>query len=229
MCVLLALLASITVVTASEEANHDHIYVDLEYLLLIWGGVYLSNLLAHWTKLTNILFHIAFGCICVNAKILPEAPGEFLATLSGKIHRITPNSAFVVLPDHHPACPTPTCYSRDADSCVPSAERRLCHRIGHHHHHVLARPRRRCQKLYDRNKEGLGHCSDRCAGSLLVSAAPARLDSNPNHLVSIPSISFYINDLAEFSPTFFLSHSLSLPQAFSPTGFLSHNSLSPEN
>jgi len=82
MCVLLALLASITVVTASEEANHDHIYVDLEYLLLIWGGVYLSNLLAHWTKLTNILFHIAFGCICVNAKILPEAPGEFLATLS---------------------------------------------------------------------------------------------------------------------------------------------------
>ena len=207
MCVLLALLASITVVTASGDTNHDHIYEDLEYLLLIWGGIYLSNLLAHWTKLTNILFHIAFGCICVNATILPEAPGEFLATLSGKIHRIRP--------DH---CPTPTCYSLDADSCVPSAERRLCHRIGYYHHHVLARPRRRCQKLYDRNKEGLGHCSDRCAGSLLVSAAPARLDPNPNHLVSITSISFYINDLAEFSLTF-----LYLPV------FLSHYSLSPEN
>ena len=45
--------------------------------------------------------------------------------------------------------------------------------------------------LYDRNQEGLGHCSDRCTGSLLVSAAPGRLDSNANNLVSIMHIKYY--------------------------------------
>jgi len=58
------------------------IYEDLEYLLLIWIGVFFCNLLAKYTGLTNILFHIIFGSICVNAKILPEKPSQFLMTFS---------------------------------------------------------------------------------------------------------------------------------------------------
>ena len=42
----------------------------------------MCNLCAHYTGITNIVFHIMFGCICVNAKLLPEETSPFLATFS---------------------------------------------------------------------------------------------------------------------------------------------------
>ena len=44
--------------------------------------MFLCNLCAHYTGITNIVFHIMFGCICVNAKLLPEETSPFLATFS---------------------------------------------------------------------------------------------------------------------------------------------------
>ena len=49
---------------------------------LCFRQVLLCNFAAKFTGLTNILFHIIFGCICVNAGLLPEETSPFLATFS---------------------------------------------------------------------------------------------------------------------------------------------------
>jgi len=55
---------------------------ELEQLCIIWIGVLGCNLLAKWTGLTNIIFHIVLGCVFVNAGILNAEPSLFLATLA---------------------------------------------------------------------------------------------------------------------------------------------------
>ena len=47
-----------------------------------YAQVFLCNLASHFTGLTNILFHIMFGCVCVNTELLPEETSYFLATFS---------------------------------------------------------------------------------------------------------------------------------------------------
>jgi Kef-type K+ transport system membrane component KefB len=59
-----------------------HVHTDLLTLLLLWGCLYASAVLAHYTKLSPLLFYIVFGCIFTNTGVLPEHPSEFMTTLS---------------------------------------------------------------------------------------------------------------------------------------------------
>ena len=51
-------------------------------LTLIWGGVFLSSLLARRTKLTPVLFFLATGAFFVNVGWLPVEPTPFIRGLS---------------------------------------------------------------------------------------------------------------------------------------------------
>jgi Kef-type K+ transport system membrane component KefB len=51
---------------------------DMYYLAIIWGGVLISYFLAGPTKLTPVLFFLAFGSLMVNLGILPHESTEFI-------------------------------------------------------------------------------------------------------------------------------------------------------
>ncbi len=51
---------------------------ELGHLAIIWFSVYLASLLADKTKLTPVLYFLAFGAIMVNVGILPVESGPFI-------------------------------------------------------------------------------------------------------------------------------------------------------
>ncbi len=51
---------------------------DMMYLAIIWGGVFISSYMANKTKLTPVLYFLAFGSVMVNMGILPEESSEFI-------------------------------------------------------------------------------------------------------------------------------------------------------
>lgn len=51
---------------------------DMYFLAVIWSGVFLSSFLAHKTKLTPVLYFLAFGSAMVNLGILPQESTEFI-------------------------------------------------------------------------------------------------------------------------------------------------------
>ncbi|MBQ76663.1 MAG: cation/H(+) antiporter [Gammaproteobacteria bacterium] len=55
---------------------------NLEYLALIWAGVYLSSYLAHKTRLTPVLYFLGFGSVMVNVGLLPVESTQFLTVFS---------------------------------------------------------------------------------------------------------------------------------------------------
>jgi|TARA_B100002003_G_scaffold157663_1_gene146312 Kef-type K+ transport system membrane component KefB len=52
------------------------------YLAIIWAGVFLSSYMAEKTKLTSVLYFLAFGSICVNIGVLPLESSEFIRSFS---------------------------------------------------------------------------------------------------------------------------------------------------
>ncbi|PCI76433.1 MAG: cation/H(+) antiporter [SAR86 cluster bacterium] len=55
---------------------------DMFFLTIIWSGVYLSHFLASKTKLTPVLYFLAFGSLMVNMGVLPEESTEFIRGFS---------------------------------------------------------------------------------------------------------------------------------------------------
>jgi Kef-type K+ transport system membrane component KefB len=55
---------------------------DMFFLTIIWSGVYLSHFLAARTKLTPVLYFLAFGSTMVNMGVLPEQSTEFIRGFS---------------------------------------------------------------------------------------------------------------------------------------------------
>jgi Kef-type K+ transport system membrane component KefB len=55
---------------------------DMAFLAIIWSGVFVSYFLAHKTKLTPVLYFLAFGSSMVNLGILPEESTEFIRGFS---------------------------------------------------------------------------------------------------------------------------------------------------
>jgi Kef-type K+ transport system membrane component KefB len=51
---------------------------DMLYLVIMWAGVFISYNLANRTKLTPVLFFLAFGSLMVNIGILPHDSSEFI-------------------------------------------------------------------------------------------------------------------------------------------------------
>jgi len=51
---------------------------DMVFLAIIWAGVFLSYFFAEKTKLTPVLYFLAFGSLMVNIGILPEESTEFI-------------------------------------------------------------------------------------------------------------------------------------------------------
>ncbi len=51
---------------------------DLNHLAIIWVCVFLSSYLARLTKLTSVVYFLAFGCLMVNSGILPEETTPFI-------------------------------------------------------------------------------------------------------------------------------------------------------
>lgn len=50
----------------------------LEYLALIWIGVFVGVILARKTRMTPVLFYLAIGCIFVNTGLLPHEDDAFI-------------------------------------------------------------------------------------------------------------------------------------------------------
>ncbi|NKB35179.1 MAG: cation:proton antiporter [Pseudomonadales bacterium] len=55
---------------------------DMAFLAIIWSGVFLSYFLAHKTKLTPVLYFLAFGSTMVNLGVLPAESTEFIRGFS---------------------------------------------------------------------------------------------------------------------------------------------------
>lgn len=55
---------------------------DMFYLAIIWSGVLLSYFMAQKTKLTPVLYFLAFGSVMVNMGVLPEESTEFIRGFS---------------------------------------------------------------------------------------------------------------------------------------------------
>lgn len=55
---------------------------DMFYLAIIWSGVVVSYFLAQKTKLTPVLYFLAFGSLMVNIGVLPEQSTEFIRGFS---------------------------------------------------------------------------------------------------------------------------------------------------
>ena len=51
---------------------------DLNHLAIIWVCVFLASYLARLTKLTSVVYFLAFGCLMVNVGILPEETTPFI-------------------------------------------------------------------------------------------------------------------------------------------------------
>ena len=56
--------------------------LDMYYLAIIWSGVFLCYFLAHKTKLTPVLYFLAFGSTMVNFGVLPEESTELIRGFS---------------------------------------------------------------------------------------------------------------------------------------------------
>jgi Kef-type K+ transport system membrane component KefB len=56
--------------------------LDMYYLAIIWAGVFLSSYMAEKTKLTSVLYFLAFGSICVNLGVLPLESSEFIRSFA---------------------------------------------------------------------------------------------------------------------------------------------------
>ena len=54
----------------------------LVQLALMWGAVYLASMAAAKTRITNVLWYLAFGAFLVNIGLLPEKSDDFIRTLS---------------------------------------------------------------------------------------------------------------------------------------------------
>ena len=54
----------------------------LSQLALMWGAVYLAFLAAGKTRITHVLWYLAFGALLVNIGLLPEKSDDFIRTLS---------------------------------------------------------------------------------------------------------------------------------------------------
>lgn len=50
----------------------------LVQLAIIWGGVFAASLVASRTRLTSVLYFLAFGALMVNFGILPTATEPFI-------------------------------------------------------------------------------------------------------------------------------------------------------
>jgi Kef-type K+ transport system membrane component KefB len=55
---------------------------ELGHLALIWGCVYIASILAVKTKLTPVLWFLAFGCLMVNTGLLPQGSTPFISSFS---------------------------------------------------------------------------------------------------------------------------------------------------
>lgn len=55
---------------------------DMFYLAIIWAGVMVSYFIAQKTKLTPVLYFLAFGSLMVNIGVLPEQSTEFIRGFS---------------------------------------------------------------------------------------------------------------------------------------------------
>ena len=55
---------------------------DMLFLAIIWAGVLLSYLCAERTKLTPVLYFLAFGSLMVNLGVLPTESTEFIRGFS---------------------------------------------------------------------------------------------------------------------------------------------------
>lgn len=55
---------------------------DLNHLAIIWIGVLASSYLARFTKLTSVVFFLAFGCLMVNVGLLPVETTPFIEGFS---------------------------------------------------------------------------------------------------------------------------------------------------
>jgi len=55
---------------------------DLAFLAIIWAGVLLSTWCAERTRLTAVLFFLAFGSLMVNIGVLPQEPTQFVDVFS---------------------------------------------------------------------------------------------------------------------------------------------------
>jgi len=55
---------------------------DLVQLALMWGAVYLAFIAARKTRLTPVLWYLAFGAIMVNSGLLPEKSSDFIQVLA---------------------------------------------------------------------------------------------------------------------------------------------------
>ena len=55
---------------------------DLQYLAIIWFGVFVASYLAKRTRLTAVLYFLAFGSLMVNTGILPVQTSAFIEGLS---------------------------------------------------------------------------------------------------------------------------------------------------
>ncbi len=55
---------------------------DMFFLAIIWTGVLLSYFMAQKTKLTPVLYFLAFGSLMVNIGVLPEQSSEFIRGFS---------------------------------------------------------------------------------------------------------------------------------------------------
>ncbi|HFD11361.1 MAG TPA: cation:proton antiporter [Crenotrichaceae bacterium] len=51
---------------------------DLNHLAIIWVCVFLSSYFARLTKLTSVVYFLAFGCLMVNTGVLPEETTPFI-------------------------------------------------------------------------------------------------------------------------------------------------------
>ncbi|PCJ26882.1 MAG: cation/H(+) antiporter [SAR86 cluster bacterium] len=55
---------------------------DMFFLAIIWSGVFLSYFMAEKTKLTPVLYFLAFGSLMVNIGVLPQESTEFIRGFS---------------------------------------------------------------------------------------------------------------------------------------------------
>ena len=55
---------------------------DMASLAIIWSGVFFSYYFSEKTRLTAVLYFLAFGCLMVNFGFLPEDSSEFIRGFS---------------------------------------------------------------------------------------------------------------------------------------------------
>jgi Kef-type K+ transport system membrane component KefB len=54
----------------------------LEYLALMWAGVFVSNIIAERTRMTSVVWFLVFGVVIVNLGVVPTESSEFISGLA---------------------------------------------------------------------------------------------------------------------------------------------------